>query len=143
MTLKQMDIWEWMSIQGSSSGKTLRVPSVPMTARTSGSSSRKYAVSQTNQFAFLDLRGNGPMQDASWVTDGVWLGEQSITNFGEHPNADVESHLSEILEDRPHQRFFLSAKACAGILRRSEGRGQPLPPILQETLLWQMSVIDK
>jgi hypothetical protein len=33
------------------------------------------------------------------------------------------------------QRFFLSAKACAGILRRAEKRGKKLPEQLQAALL--------
>ena len=32
------------------------------------------------------------------------------------------------------QRFFLSAKACAGILRRAENRGKKLPQQLQAAL---------
>ena len=40
--------------------------------------------------------------------------------------------LSDILEDSGSvpQRYFLSAKACAGILRRAEKRGKELPPQL-------------
>ena len=43
--------------------------------------------------------------------------------------------LSDILEtgDLP-QRFFLTPKACAGILRRAAGRGKTLPPPLQRAL---------
>lgn len=43
--------------------------------------------------------------------------------------------LSDILEtgDVP-QRYFLSAKACAGILRRAEKRGKQLPPPLAHAL---------
>jgi hypothetical protein len=43
--------------------------------------------------------------------------------------------LSDTLEtgDVP-QRFFLSAKACAGILRRAEKRGKQLPELLQRAL---------
>ena len=43
--------------------------------------------------------------------------------------------LSDILEtgDVP-QRFYLSAKACAGILRRAEKRGKELPPQLRRAL---------
>jgi hypothetical protein len=33
------------------------------------------------------------------------------------------------------QRFFLSATACQGILRRAEKRGKKLPSALQEALL--------
>ena len=40
--------------------------------------------------------------------------------------------LSDILEDSGSvpQRYFLSARACAGILRRAEKRGKQLPPAL-------------
>ena len=45
------------------------------------------------------------------------------------------SSLSDILEtgDVP-QRFYLSAKACRGILRRAAKRGKVLPPQLQAAL---------
>ena len=45
------------------------------------------------------------------------------------------SSLSDILEtgDVP-QRFYLSAKACRGILRRAEKRGKALPPQLARAL---------
>jgi hypothetical protein len=44
--------------------------------------------------------------------------------------------LSDVLEtgDVP-QRYFLSAKACAGILRRAEKRGKQLPEQLHAALL--------
>jgi hypothetical protein len=44
--------------------------------------------------------------------------------------------LSDILEtgDVP-RRYFLSAKACRGILRRAEKRGKKLPPQLRTALL--------
>jgi hypothetical protein len=47
----------------------------------------------------------------------------------------VESSLSDILEtgDLP-QRYFLSARACRGILRRAKRRGKSLPPSLRATL---------
>jgi len=43
--------------------------------------------------------------------------------------------LSDILEtgDVP-QRYYLSAKACLGILRRAEKRGKALPPLLARAL---------
>jgi hypothetical protein len=43
--------------------------------------------------------------------------------------------LSDTLEtgDVP-QRFFLSAIACKGILRRAEKRGKQLPPALEQAL---------
>ena len=44
--------------------------------------------------------------------------------------------LSDILEDDGSvpQRSYLSAKACAGILRRADKRGKELPPALQRAL---------
>ena len=43
--------------------------------------------------------------------------------------------LSDVLETQPlPQRFSLSAKACAGILRRAERRGKELPPMLKAAL---------
>lgn len=51
-----------------------------------------------------------------------------------HSDADACS-LLDILEtgDVP-RRFYLSARACAGILRRAEKRGKTLPPPLQHAL---------
>ena len=43
--------------------------------------------------------------------------------------------LSDVLETGAvPQRYFLSAKACAGILRRAEARGRALPPALLQAL---------
>ena len=51
-----------------------------------------------------------------------------------HSDADVCS-LSDVLEtgDVP-QRYFLSATACRGILRRAEKRGKELPAALKSAL---------
>ncbi len=44
--------------------------------------------------------------------------------------------LSEVLETGPvPERFFLSGRACSGILRRAEKRGKELPPQLQAALM--------
>ena len=53
----------------------------------------------------------------------------------EFPNDAGASSLLDILETGDlAQRYFLSARACAGILRRAEKRGRTLPPHLQEAL---------
>ena len=84
---------------------------------------------------FLDLRkASGQRQDASWQMGGALLGEYSMQSFGESPKEDVESHLSQILEDNPHPKYCLSAKACQGILNRANRRGRVLPQILKEAL---------
>lgn len=52
----------------------------------------------------------------------------------EFPSVAVACSLSDILETGAvPQRFFLSAKACAGILRRAEKRGKELPQQLRGT----------
>ena len=51
-----------------------------------------------------------------------------------HSGADVCS-LSDILEGgNVPQKYYLSPKACAGILRRAEKRGKTLPLALQHAL---------
>src|SRR6266852_5034232 len=45
-----------------------------------------------------------------------------------------QQNLSEILEAQVPQRFFLSARAARGILRRAEKRGRTLPCHLQAAL---------
>jgi hypothetical protein len=56
-------------------------------------------------------------------------------NTSEFPSDAAVCSLSDILEtgDVP-QRFFLSATACRGILRRAEKRGKKLPPQLAHAL---------
>jgi hypothetical protein len=57
-------------------------------------------------------------------------------NTSEFPSAAVASSLSDILESPgPHLRkYFLSAKAAQGILRRAAKRGRALPPALHTAL---------
>jgi hypothetical protein len=43
--------------------------------------------------------------------------------------------LSEVLETgEVHRRYFLTSKACQGILRRAEKRGKELPPQLKAAM---------
>lgn len=52
-----------------------------------------------------------------------------------HSDASV-CLLSDVLEVGPHlQRYYLTPKACAGILRRAEKRGKTLPELLRAALL--------
>lgn len=64
-------------------------------------------------------------------------GEFSMRSFGESPSAAAESHLSQILEECPHPKYCLSAKACQGILSRANRRGKKLPEILETALINQ------
>ena len=56
-------------------------------------------------------------------------------NGAEWPSAAAVCSLSDVLETGPlPQRFYLSQKACAGILRRAEKRGKELPLMLRDAL---------
>lgn len=83
--------------------------------------------------AVLDLR-NGRQADASWEMGGLLLGEYTMHSFGECPSEERESRLSQILEGRQLQKYYLSAKACQGILIRAEKRGKKLPEMLEYAL---------
>ena len=72
-----------------------------------------------------------------WEDDGAWCGELTTRNTGECPNAVVVSRLSQILEETPHPKYNLTAKACQGILRRAERRGKDLPKLLKAVLIRQ------
>ena len=75
-----------------------------------------------------------------WEDDGAWCGELMTRNTGECPNAAVVSRLSQILEETPHPKYNLTAKACQGILRRAERRGKDLPKLLKAVLVEQAKV---
>lgn len=78
---------------------------------------------------------DGAKLEQSPGTDGAWLGDSLMLNIGESPNAERESLLSWILEDNVPQKYYLSARACQGILTRASRRGKQLPDILRQALL--------
>ena len=72
-----------------------------------------------------------------WQNSGMGGPTESLTlSTSEWPKDAVVCSLSDVLEtgDLP-QRYFLSATACKGILRRAEKRGKELPPQLHQALL--------
>ena len=74
----------------------------------------------------------GPPDGNSLLLGGYWT-----LNFGESPRDAEESSLSQILEATVPERYYLSPKACGGIIRRAGNRGKKLPPILEAALLMQ------
>jgi hypothetical protein len=60
---------------------------------------------------------------------------EHAASLGLSHNGDAVCSLSDILETGavPH-RFYLTAKACLGILRRAAKRGKALPMMLQQAL---------
>ena len=117
-------------------GKTSPEPSAATKAKTSAPCSKRSVTCGKEQtFLFLSLRtGDGLLPDASWEKVSALPGVSMTLNTGECPSAARESTLSQILEANAPEKYFLSAKACAGILRRAEKRGKELPPMLKEAL---------
>ena len=74
-----------------------------------------------------------------WQNSGIVApGECWTLSTSEYPSDGVASSLSDILETGDHLRpYYLSAKACAGILRRAAKRGKELPQQLRRAL-WAM-----
>lgn len=75
------------------------------------------------------------------VTNGtVW--ESKTDEWFEE--ARIPSSLRDILERGPvDPRYYLSAKACEGILRRAERRGRKLPPALEAALRGAIACPDE
>ena len=96
--------------------------------RTSGRSSRRSSRLRNQHFMFLDLRsGAGNILGPYWEIDPPWLGCGGTLNTSECPKDAVESSLSAILQDNVPSKYYLTSKACLGILRRAEERGKDLP----------------
>ena len=139
---EQMDGQVSLSDLGGWFGKTFPELSAVTKEKTSRQFSQKSSKLQNQKLPMcLCLTGGGgTSQDVSTTKweDGALLGEYTMHSFGESPREENESHLSQILEDSAHQRYYLSEKACAGILNRAEKRGKELPEILKTALMNQM-----
>ena len=122
-------------IQLSLFGKTFPAPFHPTVEKISGSSLKNSQKSAGGGIQFLDLRAeNGNMLGKSWAMGSVLHGGDWMRNTGEFPSAAAGSTLWQILEEDAPERYYLSAKACEGILRRAERRGKALPKMLREAL---------
>ena len=112
-------------------------------ARTSSRSSRRSSALKNRTFMLLDLRpGAGNLLGPYWEYDPAWLGPPGRLNTSECPKGVVESSLSQILLDTVPSRYYLSRRACLGILRRAKERGKPLPPQLEQALKLQAGTAD-
>ena len=115
---------------------------------------RNFGAPQRRQriFAVLDLHGNNAHRILfpEWE-DGAWLDELPRTELddawacpidddavpfetGMYPEGGREVLLADVLEQDVDPKYYLSAKACAGILRRAEKRGKELPEALRAAL---------
>ena len=128
------------------SGKTSPEPSPAASPKekTSGSSSKKYAELVAVPYMFLDLTpGAGNLLGVSyWEIRSPWRGESLILNTGPAPRSAVGvSSLSQILQENVPKKYYLSPKACLGILRRAWERGKELPKMLKRALMIQSGLI--
>lgn len=89
--------------------------------------------SQTPIFQCLQVVNGQPQE---WLEGGrlTPLGESLMLNIGECPSVENASTLSEILEDSVPEKYYLSPKACLGILRRAKNKGRKLPDNLRIAL---------
>ena len=110
--------------------------------RTSGSSSRRSSELKSVVFQSLDLTpGAGNLLGESyWELISPWRGDALTLNTGVSPREEKESSLSQILQDDPPDKYYLTRKACLGILRRAFERGKGLPKKLQEALEIQSGI---
>ena len=111
--------------------------------RTSALSSRRSSVLKTVPVQCLDLTpGHGDLLGRPyWEMNSAWLGDVWTLNSGASPREERGSSLSQILEDSPHPKYYLSPRACMGILRRAQERGKELPEKLEQALMLQSGLI--
>ena len=118
--------------QGFSSGKMSPVLSAAISGRIFEPCSKK---SDRPKFQCLDL-ADGQTQEWFELKQRTSAGVSSTLNIGESPRGANASSLSQILQKREDvpQKYFLSPRACKGILRRAKERGKELPPELKAAL---------
>lgn len=88
------------------------------------------------------LSKNGRVLVWSMADDGEWRGPSSTPSSSDSLSGAAASlslpslrKLSDVLETEPiPQQYFLSGRACAGIVRRAANRGKVLPTALMQAL---------
>ena len=66
-----------------------------------------------------------------------------MLNTEESLREENASILSQILQDNVPEAYYLSPKACLGILRRASERGKELPAVLKKALEQQSVFVTK
>ena len=126
-------------------GRTCPAPSARERprARTSGSFWRRSSALNAIPFQSLDLTpGAGNLLgEFYWELISPWRGGASTLNTGVSPKDAKESSLSQILQADPPLKYYLSPKACLGILRRAFERGKELPKKLERALKIQAGLM--
>lgn len=124
-------------IQLSLFGKMFPERSVQTAEKTSAPCWKNLPAWKNRTLQFLDLRGgaDGAKPEQLPEMDGPWLGDSSTLNIGECPREENVSLLSWILQVDVPEKYYLSAKACRGILTRASRRGKKLQELLETALL--------
>ena len=126
-------------------GKMFPVPLVQerQRAKTSESFWRRSSALNAIPFQSLDLTpGAGNLLgEFYWELISPWRGGASTLNTGVSPRDAKESSLSQILQADPPLKYYLSPKACLGILRRAFERGKELPKKLERALKIQAGLM--
>jgi len=94
-------------------------------------------LSLRTSLAYYPLGRDGilPSSFKGWRNSGMALSGGSWTlNISAWPSDAVVCSLLDILEMDVPQKYFLSARAARGILRRAEKRGRALPDLLRTAL---------
>ena len=112
-------------------------------AKTSESFWRRSSALNAIPFQSLDLTpGAGNLLgEFYWELISPWHGGASTLNTGVSPKDAKESSLSQILQADPPLKYYLSPKACLGILRRAFERGKELPKKLERALKIQAGLM--
>ena len=131
LSIYDLDLWCGRMFQEPS-------PAEPQKERISGSSSRRSSELKSVVFQSLDLTpGAGNLLgEFYWELISPWRGDALTLNTGVSPREEKESSLSQILQDNPPPKYYLTRKACLGILRRASERGKELP----EKLKWALEL---
>ena len=131
--------------QDTSAGKTSWAYSAQArrTGRISGLSWSQLLDYIAPPYQFLDLTpGAGNLLGQfEWEMRSALHGGAFLRNTGPSPRDATESCLSQILEDHPPKKYYLTTAACLGILRRAKERGKPLPKALDTALRIQAGLI--
>ena len=112
-------------------------------AKTSESFWRRSSALNAIPFQSLDLTpGAGNLLgEFYWELISPWRGGASTLNTGVSPKDAKGSSLSQILQADPPLKYYLSPKACLGILRRAFERGKELPKKLERALKIQAGLM--
>ena len=112
-------------------------------ARTSASSWKRSSELSAVPFMSLDLTpGHGNLLGESyWELISPYAGGAWTLNTGVSPRGARESSLSRILQGAPPTKYYLTPRACLGILRRAFERGKALPKKLERALKIQAGLV--